>query len=117
MSLIDENMMPCVKMVWGQRPDGEGGQVNGYVEGALFEAAVVLDTSTEARVAQQQGLKSVYTVLTRRKDALTYREIFMRLADGAYFRVTSEAKEKQTPRSAGLDMSMATAEKLARLPE
>lgn len=115
MSLIDESMTPCVKMIWGQRPDGEGGLVNGYVDGPLFEAAVVLDTSTETRIAQQQGLTSVYTVITRRKDTPAYREIFKRLSDGTYFRVTSDAK--QTPRNAGLDMAMATAEKLARLPQ
>lgn len=117
MSLLDENMLPCVKMIWGQRPDGEGGLVNDYVEGGMLEAAIVLDTSTEARSAQQQGLTSVYTVITRRKDAPDYRTILKRLSDGAFFRITSDGKEKKTPMSAGLDMAVATAEKLERLPE
>ena len=64
----------------------------------------------EARVAQSQGVKSMYTVTTKRNKVLEYHEVFRRERDGKLFRVTSDGDDKFTPDSATLDMRQVTAE-------
>lgn len=110
MSLLQEAMEECVLMDKTTRPDGYGGYISAYVEGAPFDAAITFDTSIEARVAEKQGVTSLYTVTTTRALVLEYHNVFKRLRDGKVFRVTSDGDDKFTPASAGLDMRQVTAE-------
>ena len=75
-----------------------------------FYAAIVFDTSMEARVADKQGVTSLYTVTTRKNMTLEYHDVFRRIRDGKIFRVTSDGDDKHTPASANLDMRQVTAE-------
>ena len=81
-----------------------------WADGAMFQAAIVFDTSIEARTAEAQGVTSVYTVTVPRALSLEYHDIFRRTKDGKIFRVTSDGDDKFTPKSAGLDMRQVTAE-------
>jgi hypothetical protein len=90
--------------------DGYGGIRQVYVEGAEFDAAIVFDTSIQARVADKQGVTSLYTVTTYRNTVLEYHNVFKRYKDGKMFRVTSDGDDKYTPKSATLDMRQVTAE-------
>ena len=81
-----------------------------WQEGAEFYAAIVFDTSMEARVADKQGVTSLYTITTRKNLTLEYHDVFRRLRDGKIFRVTSDGDDKHTPASANLDMRQVTAE-------
>lgn len=110
MSLLEEMMDPCVLMDRVTEPDGYGGFVQTWVEGAPFEAAITFDTSMEARTANKAGVTSLYTVTTSRVTILQYHDVFRRETDGKYFRVTSDGDDKFTPNSAGLDMRQVTAE-------
>ena len=56
MSLLDEAMENCVMIDKRTVSDGYGGVDTSYVDGAPFICATTLDTSTQARVAQQQGV-------------------------------------------------------------
>ena len=56
MSLIDAFKEPCVVMNKAKVSDGEGGFTTAWQEGAEFEAAIVKDTSLEARIAEKDGL-------------------------------------------------------------
>lgn len=91
-------------------PDGEGGVVTTYTDGAEFTAAVTLDTSTEARVAEQQGVKSLYTVTTKKSVVLQYHDVFRRLRDGKIFRATSDGDDKASPKTSKLNIRQVTAE-------
>ena len=110
MSLLDEAMETCVFINKAKVDDGYGGLITQWTDGASFEAAIVFDNSMEARMAEQQGVKSLYTITTRRGLILEYHEVIKRLRDGKIFRITSDGDDKYTPRSATLDMRQVTAE-------
>jgi len=110
MSLLDDAMETCVIMDKTTQPDGYGGYISKYKEGVQFKAAIVFDTSIEARVADKEGVTSLYTVTTSKALTLEYHDVFKRLRDNKVFRVTSDGDDKFTPASATLDMRQVTAE-------
>lgn len=110
MSLLQEAMTKCVLIDKATQADGYGGYITIYVEGAEFTAAIVFDSSMEARIADKQGVTSLYTVTTSKALTLEYHDLFKRLEDGKIFRVTSDGDDKFTPASASLDMRQVTAE-------
>lgn len=113
MSLIDEYMEMsggCIMLDKRTVSDGIGGYKITYVEGAEFSAAITLDTSIQARVAEKQGVTALYTVTTSRALNLQYHDIFRRKSDNKVFRVTSDGDDKLTPPSATLDMRQVSAE-------
>lgn len=110
MSLLDTFFTPCVLMDKTRQPDGEGGFVAVWVDGLEFEAAIVMDSSTAARVAESEGMKSIYTVTTNKNLRLDFHDVFKRVSDGKYFRVTSDATDKQTPEVATFQFEQVQAE-------
>lgn len=110
MSLIEDFKTPCVMLEKKRVPDGEGGFITSWAEGAEFDAAVVFDSSLEARTAEQQGVSSLYTVTTAKNAKLEYHDVFKRLSDGKIFRVTSDGDDKQTPERATFQFAQVTAE-------
>lgn len=110
MSLLDEAMTSAVFLEKERQPDGQGGFMTLWREGASFVAAITLDNSTAARVAAAEGVKNLYTVTTRKSVLLEFHDAFKRLSDGKIFRVTSDGDDKHTPKGAGLDMRQVSAE-------
>ena len=110
MSLLTEAMGDCVFLNKQTASDGYGGYIVTWADGAVFKAAITFDSSIEARVADKQGVTSLYTVTTSRAIILDYHDVFRRESDGKIFRVTSDGDDKYTPKSAGLDMRQVTAE-------
>ena len=116
MSLLSEAMEPCVILNKVTALDDYGGFINTWADGASFNAAIVFDTSIEARAAEAQGVQSLYTVTTPRNVVLQYHDVFRRARDMKLFRVTSDGDDRYTPASASLDMRQVTAEELTSLP-
>ena len=110
MSLLSEAMEECCFIDKTTQNDGYGGVETVWALGADFNAAIVLDSSIEARIAEQQGVKGRYTVTTTKSLNLQYHDVFKRVSDGKIFRVTSDGDDKHTPASAGLDMRQVSAE-------
>ena len=110
MSLIDCMMESCVFMVQKKTPDGSGGSKTVWTEGEPLRAAITLDTSTEAQIAEAAGTVKVYTVTVSRSVCLKYHAVIKRLSDGETFRITSDSADKKTPVCTALDMAQATAE-------
>ena len=110
MSLLDDAMETCVILNKVTEADGYGGYRTTWADGAEFKAAIVFDTSIEARVAEVQGVTSRYTITTSRALTLEYHDVFRRVRDGKVFRVTSDGDDKYTPASTSLDMRQVTAE-------
>ncbi len=111
MSLLDEAMTDCVMYRQVRQSDGYGGYTTVWTEDATpFKAAITFDNSIEARVAAVQGVKSLYTVTTRKNKTLMFHEVFKRLSDGKTFRVTSDGDDSATPASASLNMRQCTCE-------
>lgn len=97
MSLIEESMEQCVMMDKIRQPDGEGGFITLWIEGATLPASITFDSSMQARIADKQGVKSLYTITTNKNAALEYHDVLKRKKDGKIFRVTSDGDDKQTP--------------------
>ena len=110
MSLLSEAMENCIMLDKTTQSDGYGGYTTVWTEGAEFNAAIVLDTSMQARIADKQGVTSLYTITTNKNLILEYHNVFKRLSDGKVFRVTSDGTDKKTPNSASLNMRQVTAE-------
>lgn len=108
--LIDCMMESCVFMVKKQTPDGSGGYKPEWTEGEPLRAAITLDTSTEARVAEAAGTVDVYTVTVSRSVRLEYHAVIKRLSDGKTFRITSDNADKKTPLCTALDIAQSSAE-------
>lgn len=116
MSLLSEAMETCIMMDKTTTSDGYGSVVPVWTEGAEFNAAIVFDSSIEARRADKEGVTSLYTVTTSKAITLEYHNVFKRIRDGKLFRVTSDGDDKFTPESASLDMRQVTAEEISSLP-
>ena len=116
MNLLDCYMASCVFMVPKKEPDGSGGSITTWVEGEPLTAAIVRDSSMEARKAEAAGSVSAYTVTVPRAVRLPFHSVIKRLTDGKIFRITSDNAEKKTPICTGLDMAQSTAEEW-RLPQ
>lgn len=111
MSLLSDAMESCTILNKTTVNDGYGGYKTTWTDGATFQAAVVFDSSMQARIAEKQGVTSLYSVITRKKDyILEYHDVFRRNSDGKVFRVTSDADDKKTPPGPRLDMRVCTAE-------
>lgn len=110
MSLLSDAMENCTMLDKTTVADGYGGYTVQYVEGAGFQAAIVLNSSMQARVAEHEGVTALYTVTTSRGLNLQYHDVFRREKDGKIFRVTSDGDDKYTPPAATLDMRQVSAE-------
>lgn len=110
MTLLAETMETCIMLDKSTVADGYGGYITNWNEGAEFKAAIVLDTSMEARTAEKAGVTALYTVTTAKSLTLQYHDVFRRARDNKVFRVTSDGDDKATPASATLDIRQVTAE-------
>lgn len=115
--LLDMFERPCVLMEKKRVPDGAGGWLpTQWTEGAEFNNYMSVNTSMEARVAEKQGVTSVYTALVKESVPVEYGDVFRDKTTGITYRITSEPSEKKAPRSASFALKYFTAEKYA-LPE
>lgn len=110
MSLLTDAMTSCVMLDKKRVPDGEGGYTVEWTESVEFEAAIVFDSSMEARVGAKSGVTSLYTVTVPQGISLEYHDVFRRVSDGKIFRVTSDGDDKHTPQRASFRVSQVTAE-------
>lgn len=112
MSLLSEAMEASVRMVKTQVSDGYGASTTTLADGTEIQAAYVLDTSTEGRLALKPDARNRYYIITDRTVNLLFGDIVKRVSDSKYFRVVSDGTDKKTPISAGLDMRVVTAEEV-----
>lgn len=110
MSLLMEAFEPCTMIDKTSVANPYGGADTVYKDGASIKCAITLDTSTEARIAEMQGVKNLYTITTTRAVNLQHHDLLRRESDKKVFRVTSDGDDKKTPLSAGLDMRVVSAE-------
>lgn len=110
MSLVDNAMEKSNIMDKTTSPDGYGGYKEVYTPGAEIMVAYSLDTSTQARVAQQQGISNRYTLTTRKSVVLKFPDIVKRARDGKLFKVTSDGNDNAPPNTSTLDIRQVEAE-------
>lgn len=110
MSLVNSAMEKCYIMDKTTLPDGYGGVKSTYKEGAEIMAAFSFNSSTEARIASQQGIDNRHKIYTKKSITLRFSDIVKRQSNGKYYRVTSDGDDKRTPNAAGLDLRSVEAE-------
>lgn len=111
MSLLDDFARTCVLMEKKRVPDGAGGYMVQWEEGAEFTNYQALDTSMEARIAEKQGVTSPYSALVDKDFPIEYNDVFKDTETGQTYRVTSNPEEKPAPKSSTLPLKYFTAEK------
>lgn len=110
MGLVDKAMEKTYIMDKTTTLDDYGSVKTVWKEGAEIMAAFSFNSSTEARIAAQQGVTNRFTILTRKSVVLQYPDVVKRVSDGKYFRITSDGKDNRTPKGAGLDLRAVEAE-------
>ena len=103
-SLLDQAMEDCHIMDKTTQPDGYGGVVTTYVDGAGITAAFAFDMSTQGRVANVQGATDTCTVTTRKSVILQAGDVIRRDIDGMTFMITTNGLDYHTPDSAYLNL-------------
>ena len=111
MALYETMMEDCIMMDRRTISDGLGGFSHEWVEGANFRAAVIKDNTMNARVAEKQGVTEVYTVTVDKGVRLEYHDVFKRESDGLIFRVTSNIRDRESPRVATFAIGQVSAER------
>lgn len=112
MSLIDDWKEACVLVEKKRVSDGEGGFIDAWADTVPFMASIVLDNSTQAVIAERQGMTKIYRVTTDKNAILVYHDVFRRVSDGEIFRVTSDGNDVQTPANSAITpFSQVTAER------
>lgn len=111
MSLLSEYMEPFAFMDKSHIADAEGGYTVTWTQSqATFNAAIRFDNSVQAKRAQAEGVKDLYTIITDRSTDLEFNDVIKRIEDGTTYRVTYSGKDNKTPASAGLNMRAVSAE-------
>lgn len=116
MSLIVGFKTDCVLLERHRLPDGEGGFITTWTDGPMFSAAINHNQTLQAQIAEKQGVTSLYDVVVDINVPLEFHDVFRRLSDGQIFRVTTNAKDVQTPKQASFSFAKVKAEEW-RLPD
>lgn len=111
MSLLDDFARTCVLMEKTREEDGAGGYTIIWTEGVEFYNYQAIDSSLEARVAEKEGMTSVYSALVEKSLPIEYNDVFKDKETGLTYRVTSNPTDKEAPKSSTFDLKYFTAER------
>lgn len=110
MSLVENAMEKTYIMDKTTTLDEYGGVKTVWKTGAEIEVAYAFDSSTEARIASQQGVKNRFTFLTKKAILLRFPDVVKRAKTGKTYRITSDGDDNETPELAALDLRAVEAE-------
>lgn len=116
MSLLDDFGRLCVLLEKSVTLKPEGGFATVWKDGVEFMNYQSMDSSMEARIAEQQGVTSIYSALVDSALPIDYNDYFRDKESGTIFRVTSRPDEKKAPKSASFQLKYFSAERTV-LPE
>ena len=104
-------MEKCIFLNHIRTDDAYGSSVETWTEGSEFDAAIIKNSSTEAVIAEKQGVSETFTVVTKSSFLLEYHDAFKRKADNQIFRVTSNAQDSDAPDASTVKIAKVSAEK------
>lgn len=99
--ILDAFAKTCVLLDKSRTPDGEGGYITTWKEGAEFFNYFVMDSTLEARRAEKEGVTSIYSALVDKEVPIESDDYFRDRKTGLTYRVTSKPEEKEAPITAG----------------
>lgn len=109
--LVDSFMEPCIFMEKKTISDGQGGFETSWQDGTEFMCAIITNQNIQTKIAEQQGVTSLYTITSKKNVELDFHDIIKRKNDGQVFRITSNSKDIQTPKASQMDFWQVSAEK------
>lgn len=114
MSLFETFYKKCIIMDKTKQPDGEGGVINTWTDGAAFDAAFPELSPAAQIAAQQSAVQYSGTIVTPTNVALDEGDIFRHEESGSYYRVVGLLPK--TPDTASFQFLRYNVRKLQALP-
>ena len=111
LSLIESMMEDFVFLNKVKVDDPVGGYKDDYQEGVTFKAAVIKNSTTEAQIAEKNGISEIFTIVTDKSMVLEFHDVLRRASDGEIFRVTSRAVDSQAPEASTVPIAKVSAER------
>ena len=111
LSLIETMMEDFVFLNKVKVDDPVGGYKDDYQDGVTFKAAVIKNSTTEAQIAEKQGITEIFTIVTDKSMVLEFHDVLRRVSDGEIFRVTSRAIDSQAPEASTVPIAKVSAER------
>lgn len=111
LNLLDSMAEECRIMNHIREDDDVGSSVDYWAEGSKFSATIVKNSTTEAVIAEREGITEIFTVVTRKGFRLDFHDVFKRLSDGQIFRVTGTNRDNEAPDASTVKIAKVTAEK------
>lgn len=111
LSLLDSMAEECRIMNHIREDDAVGSSVDYWSEGSKFLATIIKVSTTEAMIAEKQGITEIFTVVVKKGMTLDYHDVFKRISDGQVFRVTSSTVDSEAPNASTVKIAKVTAEK------
>lgn len=111
MNLLTSAMEPYVVMDKTTANDGFGGFSEVWVEGATFDAFVRKESAPEITIAEQQGVREVFTLVVPKGIMLGYHDVIRRVSDGSVFRLTSNVADDAAHPSSTISIAKASCER------
>lgn len=109
--LVNSFMEDCIFLEKRTVSDGQGGFETSYIDGAQFKCAIVTNQNIQTKIAEKQGVTSLYNITSKKNVVLEFHDIIKRKSDNQIFRITSNSKDIQTPNISTLDFYQVSAEK------
>ena len=110
MSLLDERMEDFVVLDKITAPDGYGGTIVSYRDGAVFPAVATQLQSQQLEVAYQDGQKRIYAIYFKPIAALEKGMRIKRARDGLTFTISASPDPNQTSTFSGIPLLRTTME-------
>lgn len=95
---------------WSSAPDGLGGLTWTLTDGAPFRAGISTVSTTEAKISEKNGMKTIYTIVTPETVVLEQNDRVRRVRDGRLYRITSDSADMTTPRVSDMRFAQVSAE-------
>jgi len=111
LSLIESMMEDFVFLNKVKVDDPVGGYKDEYQDGVTFKAAVIKNSTTEAQIAEKQGITEIFTIVTDKSMVLEFHDVLRRVSDGEIFRVTSRTVDSQAPEASTVPIAKVSAER------
>jgi len=109
MSLLNDFSETYTIMEKVRTADGEGGNVVSWQAGATVVLSRAFDSSLAARIAEKDGVKSVFKFYGAKNCGLAFHDV-IKATNGEVYRITTNPGDAVTPAAASFDLTMFTAE-------
>lgn len=111
MNLMYSMMEKCILLNHVRTDDPVGGYTEAWQDGATFDATIIKNSTTDAVIAEKQGITEIFTVVVKKSFVLDFHDVFRRVSDGSIFRVTSRIKDSEAPEESTVQIAKVTAER------